>query len=156
MKKLFSNNGCEILVDDSDFDLLSNFKWYIVGRSYCDTHRYAITRIDGKTVSMHRMIMMADKGEVIDHKNHNTLDNRRCNLRKCSSQQNMQNMTKRTNGSSKYKGVQKRDNRWRATIGHNRKTVYLGSFVSENEAAQAYNEAASRLYGKFAFINILQ
>jgi hypothetical protein len=100
---------------------------------------------------MHRFIMSTPDGMDTDHKNGNTLDNRKANLRICTTSQNMMNTTKR-NGSNTYKGVYKtRYGTFNARI----KTMYLGTFVSEKDAAESYNQAAKKMFGEFAKLNIV-
>lgn len=161
-----------VLVDDEDYDELIKYNWCLrVG----PTVNYAITQIkvDGNIVvkSMHRMIMSALKKEMIDHINHNGLDNRKCNLRFCNSSQNMAN--KRPSGSSKYLGVYKHRTiskhknkkgdlvkyystyKFLAKIKTKYKYIYLGRFELEEDAALAYNKAAIKYHGEFANLNII-
>jgi hypothetical protein len=120
------------------------------------------TKSRGKE-SLHRVICGAIKGEYVDHINSNKLDNRFENLRVCTFAQNMQNRDKRKgqNKSSKYKGVypERRNpnlkNIWGARIKVNGKTISLKYYLTEKEAALAYNEAAIRLHGSFASLNII-
>src|SRR6202790_3293681 len=92
---------------------------------------------------------------IIDHKNHNTLDNRIENLRLCTSQENNRNRKKRKNVSSIYKGVlwRKDKNRWQAKIVYNGKQHHLGYFKFEKEAAIAYDNAAIKYFGDFKILN---
>ena len=109
---------------------------------------------------MHNMIMQPPKDLRVDHINHNKLDNRRSNLRLCTKQQNQWNRRKVVkNTTSKYKGVcwAKKNNKWQASLefqkDKKRQSIYLGQFISEVEAAKAYNEAAIKHFGEFAKIN---
>jgi hypothetical protein len=105
---------------------------------------------------MHRVIMNSKRGEMVDHVDGNGLNNQRVNLRSCSNSQNMMNSGKRKNGTtSKYKGVSRRPdlNVFRATIGINKKQIHLGYFKTEVDAAAAYNDAAKKYHGVFAFFN---
>ena len=88
----------------------------------------------------------------VDHINHNTLDNRRCNLRLATHGQNMANS--RPNKGRKYKGVwQIMGKYWVAFIGKNKKQIYLGSFSTPKLAAKAYDEAARKKFGEYACLN---
>jgi hypothetical protein len=149
------------LVDEADFAILSQWNWSASKTGGTgDRHWYAqrgrtpseITE-GGKTapILMHRYLL-GDPIEGVDHKNRNSLDNRRENLRKASTVQNSANSMSRA-GSSKFKGVSWRRNRWCAVIRDHYKTTYLGSFDIEEEAARAYDEAARRLHGEFARVN---
>jgi hypothetical protein len=105
---------------------------------------------------MHVAILRPEPGEEIDHKNHNTLDNRRENLRRCTHRQNLFNQKKPSNNTSGFKGVylDKRRNKWRASIMVNNKTVFLGHYLTATKAAQAYDVAAKKFYGEFAHFNL--
>ena len=90
----------------------------------------------------------------IDHINGNGLDYRKCNLRVCTHQQNLQNQ-RIQKGVSKFKGVcwHKASQKWMAKIKHNYKTIYLGVFNNEIDAAKSYNKKAKELFGEFARLN---
>ena len=140
------------MVSNKDYAELSKHKWCASKLSYGG---FAATRdVSGKTVFMHRVVMNAPKELEVDHKNHDTLDNRPANLRLCTSSQNQRNMISKT-GSSRYKGVcwYKRDKIWQVQIKINGKMKYLGRFESEIEAAEAYNKKAVELFGDFAYTN---
>jgi hypothetical protein len=146
--------GLYTLVDDEDFEYLNQFKWFI---SKCG---YAMrTFKDGKknrSMRMHRILMHNPKGKVVDHINHNTLDNCKENLRVCSSYQNQWNMQKTNNKTtSKYKGVyfNKNIRKYHAQITINNKKQHLGFFETEEEAGLAYNKKAKELFGEFAVFN---
>lgn len=103
---------------------------------------------------MHREIMglsIGDQREV-DHINGNRLDNRRCNLRLATHEQNMHNARRRKDNSSGFKGVswKVRDRKWYAAIEISGKRIHLGVFDTAEEAHVAYCGAADRLHGEFA------
>lgn len=111
-----------------------------------------------KIHKLHRFIMQPKNSKIqIDHINGNKLDNRKINLRFCTSGQNQQNRpkSKKKKTHSIYKGVtwHKRHKKWKATIGASKKYYHLGYFFIEKNAAIAYNEAAKKLHGKFARLN---
>lgn len=151
MKEIKLSQGKITLVDDEDFDRVNQFKWYAEKKP----NSFYARRKDKerKSVYMHRFILNT-KNEV-DHKNHDGLDNRKTNLRKCSKSENQRNKSPKKNGSSKYLGVHfvKNRNKWRAGIGFPNK--FLGEYKTEEEAAIAYNNAARKLHGEFANLNIL-
>lgn len=136
-----------VLVDPEDFDSLSGFSWCYDGRGY------AVTRVrKGKLENMHRMIMKAsDPNAKVDHINHNTLDNRKENLRMVTDQQSTSNRLPYS--KSGYKGVRKKNSTWEANITVNRKQKYLGKFSSPEDAARAYDKEAVMAFGEFAYIN---
>ena len=104
---------------------------------------------------LHRIIMNPPPDKQIDHKNKNTLDNRRANLRVCTNSENQMNRGKTRASSSGYKGVnlEKRLKRkkYRARITADKKTFYLGNFEDAAEAGSAYRKAAKQHHGKFMF-----
>lgn len=137
------------LVDDEDFERVSQYKWSI--RKHRDIY-YAYGFIDGKMIPLHQFIM---KDKWIDHINRKGLDCRKSNLRKVTPSQNQRNRRANKNSTSKYKGVywQKAGCKWRATIFVNNKLLSLGFFCNELDAALAYNKAAIKHFGEFARIN---
>jgi len=101
---------------------------------------------------MHREVLKVKDNEMIDHINGNGLDNRKENLRLATRSQNMQNSKKRKKTSSKYKGVgwSKKTKKWRARIWTvSGKCIHIGYFVSELDAAKAYDEKAKELFGSY-------
>lgn len=153
MRKIPLTGGYFTLVDDADYPRLSQLKWYF-HRGYA---RYSIDK--HHKIYMHQLLVTPPPGFTTDHKNGDGLDNRRENLRLATTHQNQQNKRKSAfkNGkptSSRYKGVswRKRDGVWAAKIRDNGRSVWLGSFGSEKEAAAAYQNAALKLFGEFARI----
>lgn len=160
-KEIPLTQGKTTIVDDEDFEMLNQFKWYY-HRDWRSPHRgYAVRNslyIKGEKrhqIVMHRLILNAPPGIEVDHINRNTLDNRRINLRLCSTKQNLFNREKKQNCISQYKGVTLRPStgKWQACIAKNGQSFYLGVFESEIGAAKAYNEAAVKLFGRFAGLN---
>ena len=138
--------GYVATVDDADFERLAAKTWWTARRGRTV---YAICA-DGY---MHRIIMEPKPGQWTDHINHDGLDNRRENLRLCTSSQNHQNQRK-TRGTSRYKGVSLyRDGKWRAKIKKDGKQHSLGHFVNEDDAAKAYDRAAREMFGEYAHTN---
>lgn len=120
--------------------------------------KYAARRIKNAKptiIYMHREIMHCPKNYEIDHINHNTLDNTKCNLRIATKQQNQANQLKNRGKQSKYKGVFKSKKKWRARIRYKNTRINCGSFDSEAQAAMAYNTKAQELYGEYACLNII-
>ena len=159
MKTIQLTQGKVALVDDIDFEHLNNHKWHAA-----KTHRgtyYAARKIrlaDGKqgTIFMHREVLGLNQGDPnCDHKNHNELDNRRDNLRRCTPLQNMQNQRPHRNGSSAFKGVcwNKKREKWQVQIRWEGHKKHLGYFDNEIEAAMAYDIVAVRYFGEFASLN---
>lgn len=154
MKTIPLSQGKVALVDDEDFERINQFKW--CAAKNCNAY-YAVRNTYNPKIRiiMHRVILNAKKGDEIDHRNGNGLDNRKDNLRFCTPSQNHQNRRLMKGGTSKYKGVDwfKREKKWRSKIVVNKKAIYLGLFDSEIEAACVYDTAASRYFGEFARFN---
>lgn len=158
MKVLEISKGMQTLLDDDTYDWLSAWRWCPVMDRRGYTYVRRTSREEG-TLLMHRLITGAQKGFVVDHINHNTLDNRRENLRLCTRSQNAQNAYGQRETSSKYKGVcfERRGlKRWRASMKLDQKSIFIGNFATEREAARAYNQRAKSTFGEFAKLNILE
>jgi hypothetical protein len=99
--------------------------------------------------------MNAPADLLVDHRNCDSLDNRKANLRFASHTENGQNRRKRKNATSRFLGVwwDKSKGLWESRIVYNKKRIFLGYFDSEIEAAKAYDEAAKKYFGEFARLN---
>jgi len=150
--ELTLNDGTHCVVDSEDFERVNEHHWtahYICGGCYPET------KIAGKAFFLSRFIVDAPKGFEVDHINHDTRDNRRCNLRICTSSQNQHNRVKKVVASSRFKGVRwdAKARKWYAQIGHEGRQEHLGSFSEERDAAMAYDARAKELWGEFASLN---
>jgi hypothetical protein len=161
VKTIPLTQGEVALVDDEDYErVMTAGPWYAQrapGTFYARHGERQGRRI--VQVSLHRFLLKAASGQLIDHINQNGLDNRRTNLRLCSPSQNIANQThraKKVASASRFKGVtwNKRDHIWQAQIGFQNKHLYLGSFQSEEEAARAYDKAALGAWGEFSVLNL--
>jgi hypothetical protein len=152
MKQVRLSNGMTAKIDDGDLELVSKHNWYAVKG---EERFYAAAWINGKGVSMHRLILGSEAGELdIDHKDRDGLNNTRENLRVATRSQNSANSRKRKGTTSKYKGVHvMRQGYIKAYIMFQYKRFHLGYFPTEEEAALAYDEAARRYFGEFAGLN---
>ncbi|MGA2678109.1 MAG: AP2/ERF family transcription factor [Sedimentisphaerales bacterium] len=149
------------IVDADDYERLKDYHWSV--RYSCRTW-YAVrcARVSDRTkkrlVWMHNAIMGNPKGKLIDHFNHNGLDNRRANLRAATRGQNTVNCRKRKGCSSRFKGVcfhknSRRYKPWDSYINVNGRRISLGCFATEVEAARAYDAVARKYHGEFARVN---
>lgn len=157
MKEIQLANGKGIaIVDDCDYDLVSKYKWHIHSRGYAVTTlpRNPETKKQ-KTIRMHRLIMNPPDNMDIDHFNHDTLDNRRENLRICTTANNGGNRVKNKGvTSSLYKGVTlSKYRKLVAQIRFEGKYIHLGNYANEIDAARAYNRGARYYFGEFALLN---
>jgi hypothetical protein len=156
MQEISLTKGQVAIIDDADWPIVSEHQWYALWNK--DTRSfYALTGIrkaDGRwtTTQMHRLILGAQKGQQVDHLNHNTLDNRRSNIRLCTRSQNMHNRGNQRNNTSGYKGVflHKQTGQWRTQIAINGKIIYLGRYKTPELAYIAYCQAAKERHGEFA------
>lgn len=136
-----------VLVDTEDISRLDEHTWSIGGNGYV----YSQRRVEGGIKLLHRFIMDTPPDMDTDHINGNPLDNRKVNLRICTTQQNTHNRRVGSNKSG-YKGVSKtRNNTYHATIC----ATHIGAFKTAELAAKAYNIEAVKRYGEFARLNEL-
>jgi len=152
MKKIPLTQGYFAIVDDEDFEWLSQYKWYALRTSRTV---YATAKINRKTVLMHRAILNAGPGEESDHADGDGLSNRRVNLRLCTRSQNQHNQRIHKDNTSGFKGVSwhKQKCKWHVQIQNNNKRIHLGYFTDPAQAAQIYNAKAKELFGEFAQSN---
>lgn len=158
MKKIYLGGAYKrlfVMVDDEDYAWLARYSWC---RNPGHKTDYAVARVDGRVQQMHRLILQPPPGLRVDHKNGNGLDNRRSNIRLATASQNQQNKPVSTLNRTGFKGVS------RAPKPNLRRPFYvqlkidgrrknIGWFATAEEAAAAYDKAASELYGEFACLN---
>lgn len=137
--------GYKSLIDLDDVPLVSQTSW-IAQVNNTDGSVRAAGVVNGRRMLLHTLLMNPKKPLEVDHINHDSLDNRRCNLRVVTHQQNATNRRRFRNNSSGFKGVSKLNGKWAARI-------VLGSFDSPEDAARSYDKAALELHGEFACLN---
>jgi hypothetical protein len=149
--------GQVAIVDAEDFEWLSQYKWFASWQKsarnyYANTYTEEIVSYGRKIESMHRLIMKAKKGEIVDHINGNGLDNRKENLRIVSKRENAINCKMNKANTSGVMGVtfDKNRNKWRAFVIIHKKIKNLGRFETFEEAVQARKDAEKLYYGEFA------
>lgn len=146
-KEIRKNNPVHKLIklDKEDRYLLKEHSWRL------DSHGYPVCRYKNKYVRIHGLILPKKEGFMVDHINRNILDNRRCNLRYVTRQQNVMNSSMRKDNTSGYKGIFwfKRNKKWQASIGFQKKSIHLGFFLTKEEAASAYQKKAKELFGAY-------
>ena len=175
-KEIQLTKGYVAIVDDDDYEWLSKYRWCASVDKREDQGNYTSARttiykyFEGykwrRSVKMHRLIMDAKRGEIVDHINGDPLDNRRSNLRLCTAAENARNHKKqelinKSPCTSEYKGVTLSTKKtpygdyqyWRAQITVDGVNHYLGQFKTEEDAATAYDVAAEEHHGEFARTN---
>jgi hypothetical protein len=156
MKEVLLYGGLVALVDDADYELVSQYKWHA---KRWRTTFYAGACLPGHHhLRMHRLILGAPAGIEVDHQDRDGLNNQRGNIRLATHSQNQANAIKhplfKGRGTSTFKGVTRMPyGRWVARICVDREWKYLGYFASESDAALAYNNAALLHFGEFARLN---
>ena len=149
---LYDNNyeeKCRAIIDIEDVDKVNFTSWYL------DKNGYVVSKCKqtkNKGIYLHRLILNADKTDVVDHINHNTLDNRKENLRLCTQQENTFNTTnnrKNLNKDSEEKGIFKRSGKWEARIMYNYKNISLGRYINKEDAIKARKQAEIKYFGEF-------
>ncbi len=165
MKTIELSRGYATTVDDSEFETLSVHKWSalvtVKNGSACKVYATRAVRIAGKNVAilMHRHLLNIPPGcsLMVDHRDGDSLNNQRSNLRLATYSQNNANRMKRTGmkHTSRFKGVGALPTgKWRATIKIGESTKHLGVFLSEEDAARAYDDAAREQFGEYALLNL--
>lgn len=156
MKEIPLTQGQVARVSDQDYADLTKHKWSAYWNAGCRTF-YARRTSRGRHVYMHRQILGAQAGQMVDHIDHCGLHNERENIRVCTQSQNNSNQRKTPRGvTSRYKGVSWDPHRgkWRAVITLNGRQTFLGRFASQHAAARAYDTAARQCFGVFALFNV--
>ncbi len=145
-RRIYLGESFYAILDEEDYYIHGRFRWSI----YCNgSNIYAIRNIlqkngKSKLLLLHKEILKTPKRRVVDHKNGNSLDDRRDNLRIATYLQNSYNRRKKRNTTSKYIGVSlhKKSKRWEVKIKNRNKHIWIGRFKNEIDAARAYDRAA--------------
>jgi hypothetical protein len=149
--------GQVAIVDAADYEWLNQWKWHALwsDRTHSFYAARATPRVNGKQrgIRMHRVILNAPESVFVDHKNHNTLDNSRLNIRLATRLQNRWNADKQKNNTSGFKGVtwSKQRQRWVVFIFVDGKRKFLGRFKSRELAGAARRAAELQIHGEFVF-----
>jgi hypothetical protein len=157
MKYILLTQGKRTMVDDEDFEWLSQWKWQYQVNSN-GKHKYnGYAKRGINSIRMHREIMERMVGKIfsfidVDHKNGDTLDNQRNNLRLADPFQQNQNSAKRRDNTSGCRGVNffKPQQKWVARIQFMGKRISLGYFKNVKDAISAYKEASKKYFGEYA------
>lgn len=151
--------GQNAIVDTADYEWLNQWNWHALWFKHTKSF-YAVrsTNINGKRtlILMSREIISCGPDEEVDHWNHDTLDNRKKNLRKATTIENARNHQRQSNNKSGAIGVSwyPRYQKWRAVMYDDKKQILIGYFKSKEEAIYARDMAVKKLYGEFAVLNL--
>ena len=164
MKEIVLTQGKTAIVDDGDFEWLSQWKWYAYYNKFRDRwepRRNYGRRPNRTTIRMYRAIMdcVSGDGKIVDHINHNALDNRRSNLRIATHSQNIAHQKGAQKGNAcGLLGINWREKsqRFVARIQKDKKIFYLGSFPTAEEAVIARDMAAKMHHKEFATLNTIE
>ena len=152
-KQIPLNGDVATCVNDSDYERVLPFTWFLSGTGYA----VGFVPVDGRfqLTYLHRFLMDAQPGQIVDHINGDSLDNRRDNLRLATPQQNGQNKRLSPLSTTGLKGVgwHRKRNKYHARIQLQGIRYHLGFFEDAETAAQAYDAAARTLFGEFAVCN---
>jgi hypothetical protein len=141
--------GKETIVDMADYAKFCGENWaaHRNGSTF-----YAVRNAMGRAFKLHRLIIAAPRGSIVDHINGDGLDNRRSNLRIVSSSENSQNR-RAVGGGPRFKGVSRRSGGYGASIFYNGSRRWLGTFRTAEDAARAYDATALECFGEYARLN---
>ncbi|MGN6564386.1 MAG: HNH endonuclease [Thermomicrobiales bacterium] len=150
------SQGYTAVIDDEDAERVLAHKWHADvedgGKRIYAVRNETIAKGKRRIVRLHRFLMGEPDGVEVDHRDGNTLNNRRSNLRLATRKENARNVRKRATNRSGYKGVSwhARDRLWHARIMIDGRLISVGYFKNLDDAAAAYAAAAQRLHGEYA------
>ena len=157
MKRIKLTQGKFALVDDDKFEELNKYKWY-AWYEKCTNSFYALRNTTVKKgkqtiVRMHRLVSNTTGEMVVDHEDHDTLNNQLHNLRTVTKAQNNMNVKLRSDNTSGVTGVSfiEKNSRWKARIRKNRIDIHLGYFSNKQDAIQARKAAEEKHFGEYAY-----
>lgn len=160
MKEIQLTQGKVALVDDEDYERLRRFIWTAklvkegnYSAWYAQRERRQSEPSRPRMILLHRAVLNPPSHIKLDHKNGNSLDCRRENLRPATDSQNQLNRGKARHNTSGFKGVSRKGNRWRAYTRFQKHAYHLGHFDTAEDAARAYDAFAKKHHGEFARLN---
>jgi len=151
-RELYLNGERICRVSAPDYEWAARFVWTATSNGHGNFYvaRWEFVAGRRRKVYLHRLIVQPPPRLLVDHRNGDTLDNRRGNLRVATRAQNGANWCP----ASGYRGVTRRGARWRARVKAGNRVESLGTFDTPEEAARAYDARAVELFGEFAWTNL--
>ena len=158
MKEIPLTQGKVALVDDDDYERVSEHKWHALKRGkmfYAGRSKSRRDPTGRGTILLHHFILGIPSQQQIDHRDRDGLNCQKQNIRPCTHAQNNQNRRAQVNNASGYRCVTRCGKRWQAHIGKGGTAnyTYLGRFDTAEDAARSYDREAARRYGEFACLN---
>lgn len=153
--ELEGTQGKSFFIDTLFYEKIKWYRWYI---HHDNRNKYRVrhTLPSKKMLSLPRLILNITDSKVhVDHINGNTLDNRICNLRKCSNKENIRNRKKGKDNTTGFKGVVYREGKYLSKIKYDGKQIYGGTFNKITEAAKSYDILAFKYFGEYAKPNYI-
>lgn len=140
----FGNYCDSTFIDVEDMDKVVDYKWRKDSNGYV---------VNNKIGFLHRVVMNPLKNEIVDHINHNTLDNRKCNLRVCNHSQNACNSYTHDDNKSGFKNVvwNSKKAKWQVIVSKDGKKFHGGFFNDVEEARMVAKELRGELHGEYAY-----
>lgn len=151
-------SGKVISIDTEDLSLISDYYLKIPKGGIYVIAREPMKNGNRKSIALSRLLLgVTDNNVLVDHKDRNTLNYCKDNLRVCTRSQNQANRVFRGDYSSKYKGVSfdRQTSKWKVSMKYKRQSIHGGYFDNEDEAGLKYNELAKKYFGEFAVLNII-
>lgn len=146
---IYTSKNEKIYIDAEDYDKVKDYCWSVAKNGY------AVARcgIKDAPILMHRIIMDAKEEDVIDHRNHEILNNRKTNLRLCDNYKNMANQSLSKANTSGFKGVywDKEKELWNVKIGYNNKQIHIGYYSDYEKAIEARMKAEEEYFKEYSY-----
>ena len=148
----YTFKGEEFYFDLEDYNLIKNYCWCV------DRYGYVRGNVYKDKIKFHRLVTNCNDDMIVDHINHNKLDNRKINLRICNKHENNMNKSILSSNTSGVTGVtfDKNKNKWMAQIGYKGKNIYLGRYTNFEDAVNARKEAEEKYFGEYSYENSIK
>ena len=148
-----TEEGFEFDFDKEDYDLIKDYYWHTWYDKNNDSYYMIAYDSNHNAIKLHRFIMHAEEGDIVDHINHNTCDNRKINLRKTDRKGNNRNHKIRSDNTSGVTGVNwhKGHHKWITRINTGTERITVGEYDDFDEAVAARKDAEKKYYGEYAY-----